>query len=132
MRKNSWVKINIGRKEKGKKKWCKGITTHKQTNVQPVSEQWPLWTDYPPILSLSMTLYGMEYLFGQLGLAVPSVSPSRLLPTSSLLAVGAEWETEKDLMLCKYCSTIAEPLVCYQYCFIQSKTKHCMGCYEHN
>jgi len=66
------------------------ITSHKQTNAQPVSEQWPLWKDYPPLLLLSMALYGMEYLFSQLRSTVPVVSPSSLLPTSSLLAAKAE------------------------------------------
>ncbi|KAK4831533.1 hypothetical protein QYF61_018135 [Mycteria americana] len=55
-----------------------------------------------------MTPYGIGYPFGQLGSAVPSVSPPSLLPTLSLLAAGAEWEAEKALTLCKHCSAIEQ------------------------
>ena len=34
--------------------------------------------------------YGMEYPFGQLGSAVPAMSPPKLLPTRSLLAFWGE------------------------------------------
>jgi len=39
--------------------------------------------------------------FGQLGSAVPAVSPHSLLPTPNLLAGEVVWEAEKTLILCK-------------------------------
>jgi len=54
------------------------------------------------------------------------------LPTSCsslpLLTAGAEWETEKALMLCKHCWATAKTLVYYQHCFSHTtKTQHHMG-----
>jgi len=53
-------------------------------------QQQLLWKDSSPsrpqVLLLSVMLYSMEYLFGQLGSAVLAAS----LPTPSLLAGGAE------------------------------------------
>lgn len=52
-----------------------------------------------------------------------AVSSPSYLCTPSLLAGGAERETEKALMLYKHCSTADKTLVCYQPCFgHQSKT----------
>jgi len=44
-----------------------------------------------------MTSYGMENPFGQLGSAVPTVSPPRFLCIPSLCAGRAVWEAEKAL-----------------------------------
>ena len=43
----------------------------------------------PPVLLLSVTSYGPEYPLGQLGSAVPALSPPNSLCTPSLLAGGA-------------------------------------------
>jgi len=48
----------------------------------------------PVFLLLSVTLYCVEYLFGQFGSAVPVVSPPSLLRTSTYSLWGAEHETE--------------------------------------
>jgi len=64
-----------------------------------------------------MMLNGMESSFGHLGSAVQVVSPPKFLPTISLLTGGTEWEREKALMLCNYCSAIAASMVCCQHCF---------------
>jgi len=66
------------------------IITHQQTNAQPVPEQSLLWGNKPQFLLLSTVPYGKEYLFGQLGSAVPNVSLPSLLPTASLLTGDAE------------------------------------------
>ena len=75
-----------------------------------------------PILMLSMTSYGLEYPFGQSGSAVPSVSPSNLLYTYSLLASGVVWGAEKALTLCKHCLAIAKTSGYYKHYF-QHKSK---------
>jgi len=41
---------------------------------------------FPQLLLLSMMSYGVQYAFGQLGSAVPTVSPPSFLCTPSLLA----------------------------------------------
>ncbi|KAK4832592.1 hypothetical protein QYF61_024383 [Mycteria americana] len=46
----------------------------------------------PKLCMLSMTSYGMECPFGQLGSAVPAVSPPNFLCTPSLLAGGSKIE----------------------------------------
>lgn len=82
----------------------------------------------PPALLQSMTLYGIEYSFGQLDLTFLAVSPPIILPTPSLLAEGAEWEKTK-LTLCKYCSVLTKMLVCHQQGFSHKyKAQHYMGC----
>lgn len=72
-----------------------------QTNNQAVFKQCLSWKTKLPILFylwlllLSMALYDMDYYpFSQFGSAVLGVSPLSLLPTRSLLTVGAEWEKE--------------------------------------
>lgn len=62
----------------------------------------------PPsqILLVSMMLYGKVYPFSLFGFIIPALSNPKLLLICSLLAWGAEWETEKALMLCKQCSAI--------------------------
>lgn len=50
---------------------------------------------------------------------------AELLTHLSLLAVRAEWEKEKALMLCQSCSAADRTPVCYQQCFShKSKTLH--------
>lgn len=70
---------------------------------------------FPELFSLTVLSYGLGYLFGQLASAVPAVFPPKFLLPRSLLAVGAVWETEAALMLCKYYSAIAKILLCYQH-----------------
>ena len=82
-----------GEKKEGKEEVMQRhtlATSHQQTDAQLVSEQWLFWKDFPPVLLLSMMLYGMEYPFGWFGSAVSSVSLPSLLPTPSLLAEGRE------------------------------------------
>lgn len=76
-------------------------------------------------LLLSMTLYSMEYSFGQLVSTL--LSSLKFLCTPNLLAEGIEFEKEKIMTLCKHCSAVAKALVCYQHCFShkkQSTTSH--------
>jgi len=47
------------------------------------------------VLLLSMTLYSVEYPFGQPGPAVQVVSPTNPQPTPSPLTAGAEWEKRR-------------------------------------
>jgi len=42
-----------------------------------------------------MTLYGKEYLFAQVGSAVPAASPPSLLPIPGLLAAGQSEEQRR-------------------------------------
>ena len=63
---------------------------------------------FPQLYMLSMTSYGLEYPCGQLGSAVPAVSPPNFLCTPSLLAGGVGWEAEKALTLRKHCSAITK------------------------
>ena len=57
------------------------------SDAQPAPEQRPL-ASFPPVSILGMTPCGMEYAFGQLGSAVPAVSPllSCLCPRQPPLA----------------------------------------------
>ncbi|XP_009326431.1 PREDICTED: leucine rich adaptor protein 1-like [Pygoscelis adeliae] len=64
-----------------------------------------------PMSFMSTTLYGREYRFGQFWSTVPDLSSPNIFPSFSLLAEGAEWKTEKALMLCNHCSARAETLV---------------------
>jgi len=92
-------------------------TSHRQAGVQPspgkqgsitcncyLGRQTPsLQTStsfffFPRPYMLSMALYGMAYPFGQLGSAVPAVSPPNFLCTPSPLIGGAVWETEKAMI----------------------------------
>ncbi|KAK4829699.1 hypothetical protein QYF61_006074 [Mycteria americana] len=49
------------------------------------------------LYTLSMTSYGVEYPFGQLGSAVPAVSPPSFLCTPSLLT-GPKYKKDMDLL----------------------------------
>jgi len=68
----------------------------------------------PQLLLLSTASYVMGSPFGQLGSAVPAVSPPSPLCTPDLLAGGAAGEAEKTLTLCEHCSATAKTLLCYQ------------------
>lgn len=57
---------------------------------------------------LTETPYGMGYAFGQLEPAVPAVSLSSFLGTSSLLTAGVVWKAEKGLTLCEHYSAITD------------------------
>ena len=80
------------------------------------SERPPIPSSSPSFLLLSMTSYGMGYPFGQLGSAVPAVSPPNLLPTPSLLTGRAEQQKEKASMLRRHCSATAKTRGCCQHC----------------
>ena len=87
-----------------------------------------LWTSppsffFPQLCMLSMLSYGMEYPFGQLGSAVPAVSPPNFLCTPSLLAGGVGWGAEKALTQCEHCSAVTKTSLNYQHCF-QHYSKH--------
>lgn len=86
------------------------ITSHKRIDAQSA---WLPWKNSPTGFASEHDVICMEYPFRQRGSAVLSVSPPSLLPNSSLLTVGAEWETEKALMLCKQAVFNSETLVCY-------------------
>ena len=97
-----------------KTKWCKW----KQL---PPTDRWSACTwavaalpTSPPVWLLSKMSYGREYPFGQLGSAVPTVSPPNFLCTSNLLTGRAVWEAEKALTLCKHCSAITKTSLYYQ------------------
>jgi len=52
------------------------VAHHPMNDSQAIPEQWLLPPQpTPPAYTLGMTPYGMEYPFGQLGTAVPAVSP---------------------------------------------------------
>ena len=64
-------------------------TSHRQINAHTNSHlgnQIPTLLPLPQFLLLSMTLYGIEYPFGQVRSAVLAMSPPNLLPTSSILS----------------------------------------------
>lgn len=82
-----------------KNKTCK---SYQLTRVQPVPKQLQPLQNSLPVLLLSVTVYNREYPFCQLGSAVPTALP----PTPGLLAVVAEWEREKALMLCEHSSAV--------------------------
>ena len=91
----------------------------------------PPFPSFPGFIFLNKTLYGMEYLFGQLWPAVPPVSPPNFLCTCSLAAGGAAWKTEKASMLCKHCSAISKISLFYQHCFCHKcKGQRHTGCCE--
>ena len=104
------------------------VCSHLQESRAPSRVTPSLRTCPPPssfflqLLFLSMTSYGVKYPFGQLGSAVPAVSPPSFPCTPSLLTGGVEWEAERALTLCKHCSAITKPSLCYQQCF-QHKSK---------
>lgn len=56
---------------------------------------------------------GMESPFSQCRLAVPAGFPLSFLHTSSLLT---EWQNQKVLTPCEYCSVLVEILVFYEHC----------------
>ena len=72
---------------------------------------------FPQLYMLNMMSYGLEYPLGQLGSAVPAVSPPNSLCPPSLLTGGVGEEAEKPLALCEHCSEIAKTSLCYQHCF---------------
>lgn len=108
-------------------------TSHQQASVQPFpGKRGPLnvtiyWEDkyhhsecsHLLILSANFywcALYGMEYLFGQWGSAVPAVSPPKFLCPQPPHC----WENIRNgvgLALCKHCSAITKTSVCCQHCF---------------
>jgi len=64
----------------------------------------------------------MEYRFGQLGSAVPALSPPNFC-VLSLLANGAFWAAAKAWTLCECCLAITKTSLYCQHCF-QHKPEH--------
>lgn len=64
-------------------------------------KQWQPLQNSSPVLLLSMAVYGREYPFHRFRSAALAVLPPSLLSAPSLLTMGAEWEREKALTLCK-------------------------------
>lgn len=75
---------------------------------------------FSQLLLLSMPPYLMDYLCGQFGSDVSSLSPPKSLCIPSLLAGGMVWEAEKVLTQYKSCSTVTS--LYYQHCFHQKST----------
>ena len=77
--------------------------------MQLLTTRWPMLTSpspgssplpprqLPPVYTLSMTSYGMEYPFGQLDSAVLAASLPSFLCTPCLLAGGAVRAVEESL-----------------------------------
>lgn len=95
------------------------------------------WTPFTPFLLLSMTLYGVKYLFGYFRwsswlcplLASCATHTYAHAHTHHPFTVVSEWETDKVLALCKHCSATAKALVCYQRYFgTRSTAWHLTGC----
>lgn len=98
-----------------------GSITHDGDTVRPVSGALALSISlsffFPQILFLSMTPYGIEYSLGQLGSAVPSLSPFNFLCTCNLFSSSSVWESEEALTLCNYCLAVTKTSLCYRHCF---------------
>lgn len=76
-----------------------------------------------------MTLCVTEYPVDQFGLAVLVAFLSSFLPASGLLMEPRDWEKEKALMLCKYCSGTVTTAVGDQHSSGHiSNTQHHRGC----
>lgn len=104
--KNLWVKIKTAMKENEMKQPQKqssdamAVSHHLQPDAQPGNI--PPMAEFPPVLPLKVTLYGMRCVFGQFGGAVPAVpSPNPLLQPQPAHRV-AEQEMEKALTLCRH------------------------------
>jgi len=67
----------------------KTIAHNQMTDAQPVPKQWPTRPTFLQLCMLSMTSYGTEYPFGQLGSAVPAVSPP--MPCAPPARLLVEW-----------------------------------------
>lgn len=71
---------------------------------------------YLKLFLLSKTWKGLDILL---------VHVAQLYQGCSLPMVGAEQETEKALMLCKHCPTVAKTPMCYQLCNVSvTNSKH--------
>lgn len=86
-------------------------------------------TERDPVKTLHLFWFA-PWIFGSWGTGLCTCSvPSQPLAHPSLLAEGAERDTEKALVLYKHCSAVAKTLVCYQPCFSHwCKTLHCTSC----
>ena len=91
-------------------------------SVTTVPEHAPLSFLFPQLYTLSMMPYGMEYPFGQLGSAVPAVSPPSFLCPPALWCEAGWCEKQGRLWLCKHCSAGMKTFLYYQHCF-QHKSK---------
>lgn len=77
-----------------------------------------------------ITLYGMEYPFGQTGSDVLAASHQNLLPTPTELLRRAEWETGKISLLWNHIWVITKALVCYQHWLATNQNPHAECCGE--
>ena len=101
------------------------IISHEQTDAQRVSKQW-----LPPRPASLINMYWETWccMTRSIDLVTSGhlsrLSPLPAFPLHSLLpGSGAEWVTEKVLMLHKHCSAIARTLVCNQHCLV-TNPKH--------
>lgn len=99
-------------------------TSYKQTDAQPVSEQWLVWEDQAPLFLLLsiMSSYGLSFwlIWFSHSVHFPSKAVVCLQPACGGMEHSGK---QKVLVLCKHCSTITKPQVCYQHDF-DHKTKH--------
>lgn len=82
----------------------------------------------PPVLLLSMMLYGMEWSLWSVGVTCPTFFFSQSTWGQGEARTGqgaAAWGTEKALVLYKHCSAIAKTLVCYQHLVTARRTGSC-------
>lgn len=104
--------VDTEREIKHKKEWYKLkqlLTNGVMPGQSSSSSSWPT---FPLVLLVSRTPHGVEHPLGQLGSAVPGVSPPSPLCTPSLLSAGVGWEA-----LCKHCSATTQTFLYYQHNF---------------
>lgn len=77
--------------------------SHQLTAAQLDLKKWSNSNSEQPapclVLLLSMTPYGLEYVFGQLGSSVPAISPLNLLCTPAHSLAG-QWGKQKRALHC--------------------------------
>lgn len=126
--KNSWVEINtVLQAKEGVMQRQSLNTSHKHTDAHSLSET-----------SLCKHAYCRSwcYMTGDIPLISAIICPGclcsqHLVHQATSLGKRAEWEMEKVLRLCRYWSTRARTLLCYQYCFSHKiKIQHLRGCHD--
>lgn len=98
---------------------CSGVS--RKAGLQHTSGELVRQTAPLLLYMLIMTPYWLQYPLGQLGLAVPAVSPPDCAPSSSL-SVGRGEEQKKALALCKHYSATTKTFLYYQHCFQHKST----------
>lgn len=69
---------------------------------------------FPQLYMLHVMPYAKEYIWNQLGSAVPAVSPPSFLWTPSLPTDGVGWGAGKTWTLCKHWSAVTKIALCFQ------------------